>query len=228
MSRRFAVVVVAVSLVWAVAYADARNQESAPAFDLRSAWLASRPSSAAEATRPSRSRRRSKASSRSSARATAARIGVGYTVFEYRVDGATVRSDPRRVFASGDRIRLLIEPAVNGYLYIFHVEGVGGIPRMLFPSVRLNGGVNVVVAHRPIEVPSRAESDPINRWFVFDQMPATEHLFLIVTRDPLIGSPTGKDRGRGRRTTERCGVATSAGLMEAYCSRAIGGFGREH
>jgi len=157
-----------------------------PSDDLRTGWLASRPASTSPPAGAGKSRKRKWPASVQS------NLGVGYSVFERRADGATVRTDPRRTFASGERIRLLIEPGGTGFLYIFHVEGEGGTPSMLFPSARLNEGENVVFAHEPIEVPSRSEPDPLNQWFVFDDRPGTEHLYFVVTRTRLAGVPTGK------------------------------------
>jgi hypothetical protein len=57
----------------------------------------------------------------------------------------------------------------------------------------LNGGNNEITAHVPYEVPSSKEPDPRNQWFTFDNKPATENLYIIVTREPLPDTPTGAD-----------------------------------
>lgn len=185
MLPRLATVAFAASLALGLIPTATAWQE-APPPDLRTGYLAERPVSTTSAPKAGRPRRRSKAPSK------VTNLGVGYSVFEHRADGATVRADPRRVFTAGDRIRLLIEPGGTGFLYIFHVEGDAGSPSMLFPSARLNGGDNAVFAHQPIEVPSRSEPDPINQWFVFDDRPGTEHVYFVVSRLPLAGVPTGK------------------------------------
>jgi hypothetical protein len=64
---------------------------------------------------------------------------------------------------------------------------------MLYPDARLSGGDNKISAHVPYEVPSSFETDPSRRWFVFDQNPATEHLYVVVSRRPLPGIPTSDD-----------------------------------
>lgn len=115
-------------------------------------------------------------------------IALGYTMFMRDVNGRAVRIDPTREFHNGDRIRISLEPNIDGYLYVFHTEG-DGQPEMLFPDARLEGGENWVEAHVPIDVPSTVESDERLKWFQFDNNPATEHLFVVLTREPLADVP---------------------------------------
>src|SRR2546430_4445599 len=115
-------------------------------------------------------------------------IALGYTVFMRDVNGRAVRIDPTRKFHNGDRIRISLEPNIDGYLYVFHTEG-DGQPEMIFPDARLEGGENWIEAHVPIDVPSTVETDERLRWFQFYGNPATEHLFVVVTREPLSEVP---------------------------------------
>lgn len=119
-------------------------------------------------------------------------VGLGYTLFRRDATGAAVRVDPSSQFGAGDAIRLTLESNIDGYLYVFHTENDAN-PQMLFPDARLNGGVNLITAHVPYEVPSSLETDERNRWFVFDAQPATERLYVVVTRDPLPGVPVAED-----------------------------------
>ena len=119
-----------------------------------------------------------------------AAIGLGYTLFMRDENGRAVRIEPGREFHNGDRIRISLEPNVDGYLYVFHTEGEGQ-PEMIFPDARLEGGENWIDAHVPIEVPSTIETDERLRWFQFYGNPATERLYIVVTREPLPGVPTG-------------------------------------
>jgi hypothetical protein len=117
-------------------------------------------------------------------------IALGYTLFMRDVNGRAVRIEPTREFHNGDRIRISLEPNVDGYLYVFHTEG-DGQPEMIYPDARLEGGENWIEAHVPIDVPSTVESDERLRWFQFYGNPATEHLFVVVTREPLANVPIG-------------------------------------
>src|SRR5256885_875332 len=111
-------------------------------------------------------------------------IALGYTMFMRDINGRAVRIDPTREFHNGDRIRISLEPNIDGYLYVFHTEG-DGAPEMIFPDSRLKGGDNWIAAHVPIDVPSTVETD----WFQFYGNPAIEHLFVVVTREPLSEVP---------------------------------------
>src|SRR5437764_13624770 len=58
-------------------------------------------------------------------------IGLGYTLYLRDVNGRAVRVEPTREFHNGDRIRISLEPNIDGYLYVFHTEG-DGAPEMIF------------------------------------------------------------------------------------------------
>ena len=123
------------------------------------------------------------------AAASNAPIGLGYSFFIRDQGGQPVRVDPAREFHAGDRIRLSFETNVDGYLYVFHTEN-GGTPEMIYPDAQLDDGHNEVDAHVPYEIPWSPEEDERFHWFVFDNRPATERLYIVVTRDPLPGVPT--------------------------------------
>ena len=117
-------------------------------------------------------------------------IGLGYTLFTLGDNGEAVRTDPTRQFRTGEGIRIALETNTDGYLYIFHTEN-DGEPSMIFPDARLNGGSNLVKAHVPYEIPSSQEATEAMRWFVFTDPPAAERLYIVLTRQPLAGVPTG-------------------------------------
>jgi hypothetical protein len=119
-------------------------------------------------------------------------IGLGYTLFMRDPNGRSVRVEPVHEFHNGDRVRISLEPNVDGYLYVFHTEG-DGPPEMIYPDRRLDAGENWIEAHVPLEVPSSEESDERFHWFVFDANPANEHLYIVVTREPLSSVPTGAE-----------------------------------
>ncbi len=118
-------------------------------------------------------------------------IGLGYTLFMKDANGDATRVDPSRVFHSGEAIRLSLEANTDGYLYVFYTEN-GNAAQMIFPDSRLGRGNNYVRAHVPYEVPSNMEADERFRWFVFDATPATERVYIVLTREPLPNVPTGE------------------------------------
>lgn len=117
-------------------------------------------------------------------------IGLGYSIFMRDSVGMPYRVDPERSFKSGDAIRIALETNVDGYLYVFHTEN-DGPPQMIFPDARLSSGKNWVNAHVTNEIPSRREAAENLRWFVFDNNPAVERLYIVVSREPLPQVPTG-------------------------------------
>ena len=118
-------------------------------------------------------------------------IGLGYTLFMRDANGRTVRAEPSREFHNGDRVRIALEPNVDGYLYVFHTEG-DGPAEMIYPDWRLDGGENWIEAHVPVEVPSSEETDERLRWFTFYGNAGIERLYVVVSREPLPLVPTGE------------------------------------
>jgi len=113
-----------------------------------------------------------------------AAIALGYTIFMRDVNGRAVRVDPTREFHNGDRIRISLEPNVDGYVYVFHTEN-DGPPEMIYPDARLEGGENWIEAHVPLDIPSTLETDERLKWFQFYGNAGVERLYVVVTRDPL-------------------------------------------
>lgn len=118
-------------------------------------------------------------------------IGLGYTLFMRDEFGKAMRVDPSREFHNGDRVRLSLEPNIDGYLYIFDSDD-GGAPEMIYPDARLDSGDNAVDAHVPVEIPSSEQSDERLRWFQFYGKPGQDRIYIVVTRDPLPGVPAGE------------------------------------
>ncbi len=177
--------------------------------DVRGAFLSSRPKTTNTNAPPRRHRSRHTTSSGGASmsvtsgnttntngsgsarvKATVGPIALGYTLFMRDQFGKAVRVDPSRAFRNGDSVRVSLEPSIDGYLYIFHTEN-DGLPEMIYPDARLDYGDNLIDAHVPIEVPSSQEPDERLRWFTFYGNSGTERLYIVVTRDPLPGVPTG-------------------------------------
>ena len=122
---------------------------------------------------------------------------------------------------------------MDGYLYIFNTDERNGKAAMIYPHPLLNGGSNAIRAHVPVEVPSRREPDPENRWLHLLEGPATDRLFIVVSRQPLPNVPTGaelvrhcgQDRGcvwmPGEREWRALGLKVSAEVLAAK-SRSFG------
>ena len=119
-------------------------------------------------------------------------IGLGYSLYMRDTNGDAMRVDPDRVFRTGDRVRLFMEANTDAFLYIFNSTDDGD-PVMIYPDVRLDDAGNFIEAHVPTEIPSSTESDERYRWFTFDAKPGTEHIYIVVTREPIPGIPIEDD-----------------------------------
>src|SRR2546423_6320910 len=128
----------------------------------------------------------------SSARKSQTAIGLGYTMFMREPSGRSIRVEPTREFHNGDRIRLALEPNVDGYLYIFDSED-GAQPKMIFPDARLDSGDNWIDSHVPIEVPSSEETEERLRWFEFYGNPGGDRIYVVLSREPLQSIPTADE-----------------------------------
>ena len=204
MSRLIILAIVLLSAASGVFLASAQQSDE----EVRGAFLSSRPkntNSTPPATRrrkpPQRQMNTSSAAAKnanttkivnanigfantSSGRLPMPAIALGYTIFMRDMNGRAVRVDPTREFHNGDRIRISLEPNVDGYVYVFHTES-DGPPEMIYPDARLEGGENWIEAHVPVDIPSTIESDERLRWFQFYGNAGTEKLYVVVTRDPL-------------------------------------------
>jgi hypothetical protein len=118
----------------------------------------------------------------------ARRIGLGVTLFMRDSNGLAVRTDPDHVFRKGDRVRILLETNSDGYLYIFNTTD-DGPATLIYPDVSLDDAGNYLQAHVPFEIPSSLSTEERLRWFAFDELAGTEHLFFVFTREPLGGVP---------------------------------------
>ena len=107
---------------------------------------------------------------------------------------------PERVSSSGrlsegDRIRVSIEAARTGYLYVVdqeqYADGSKGEPYLIFPTTRTRGGDNTVKAGRVIEIPSQDDSPP---YFTLKRTRADhvgENVIVLVTPTPIEGLQIG-------------------------------------
>jgi hypothetical protein len=90
--------------------------------------------------------------------------------------------------SEGDRIRMSIEAARTGYLYVVdqeqYADGSKGEPYLIFPTTRTLGGDNSVKAGRLIEIPSQEDSPP---YFTLKRTRADhvgENVIVLVTPTP--------------------------------------------
>ncbi len=93
--------------------------------------------------------------------------------------------------SEGDRIRISIEAARTGYLYVVdqevYADGTKGEPHLIFPTTRTREGDNSVKAGRLIEIPAQDDSPP----FFTLRRTRTDHIgenmIILVTPTPIEG-----------------------------------------
>jgi hypothetical protein len=100
-------------------------------------------------------------------------------------------------FAPGERLRLGIESARRGYLYVFDAEeyadGSRGEPHLVFPTTRTRGGDNRVAAGRLIEIPDVSDTPPYFSIKVSRENHVADVLTILVTPRPLDGVRPGRE-----------------------------------
>jgi len=117
-------------------------------------------------------------------------LGLGYTIFMRDETGRLYAVDPARVFKTGDRFAVALEPNADGYLYLFSAPN-GQNPELLFPNAQIDGGANAVQAHVRATFPTGASAD--TEYFIdVTDPPADEHLFIVFSRRPLADVPAGE------------------------------------
>lgn len=109
---------------------------------------------------------------------------------------------PERVEAdtkltAGTRVRLSVEAASVGYLYVVdreqYADGRLGEPYLIFPTTRTNGGHNEVKPGRLIEIPAQDDRPP---FFTLKPSRATqvsEVITVLVSPTPLEGLQIGDE-----------------------------------
>lgn len=93
--------------------------------------------------------------------------------------------------AEGDRLRISIEAARTGYLYVVSREeysnGTRGEPILIFPTTRTRGGDNQVSVGRVIEIPAQEDSPPFFTLRKSRPGHVAESVTIIVSPTPIEG-----------------------------------------
>lgn len=111
-------------------------------------------------------------------------------------DNATKEWIPERIsentkIGAGDRLRISVEAARNGYLYVIdrelYADGTLGEPYLIFPTTRTLNGDNQVSVGRLAEIPAQVDSPPF--FTIRKSRPdhVAEVLSVLVTPTPLEG-----------------------------------------
>jgi len=131
--------------------------------------------------------------------------------------------------SAGDRLRITIESARDGYLYVVDAEqyadGSTGRPYLIFPTKRTRGGDNRVVAGRIVDIPAQDDAPPYMTMRPSRADQFSERLTLIVVKEPIadltIGpEPLALDRQRVAAWEKRGGGGVQRFEMQSGAGTA--------
>jgi hypothetical protein len=150
-------------------------------------------------------------------------LGLGYSIYVRDEEtGGLLPAGAGRTYRTGDAIFMVLEPSADGYLYVFNAEN-GKDPVMIYPNVQLRDGANDVRAHMRETYPDDPEAP-----FRFEDPPADEHVYIVLTREPLAGLPTGAAlRKFCGKNVRDCEPRPTAAQWERILAGALGGGVRE-
>lgn len=104
-----------------------------------------------------------------------------------------VESDTK--LTAGTRVRLSVEAAREGYLYVIdreqYADGSFGEPYLIFPTLRTNEGHNEVKAGRIIEIPMQDDRPPFFTLKPSRSDQVSEVISVLVSPTPLEGLQIG-------------------------------------
>jgi len=104
-----------------------------------------------------------------------------------------VEADTR--LTAGARVRLSVEVARTGYLYVIdreqYADGSLGEPYLIFPTTRTNGGNNEVKAGRIVEIPTQDDRPPFFTLKPSRSDQVSEVISVLVCATPLEGLEIG-------------------------------------
>lgn len=148
-------------------------------------------------------------------------LGLGYTILMKDDAGQLFVTDASREFKTGEQFALALEPNEDGYIYIFSAEN-GRNPELLFPDPKIDGGANSVQAHARVTFPTGPDAEEAYT-IGFTPPPATEHLFIILSRRPLADVPTGEALVKAcKKRLEDCAWKPSTAQWERILGGAQG------
>lgn len=136
-------------------------------------------------------------------RPAAAKDDKQVRLFKHNKDNTkVVQWTPERIAVDtpltvGQRVRLSIESARTGYLYVInrelYADGTTGEPYLIFPTTGLRGGNNKVAVGRIVDIPAQEDSP---NYFNLEPDRADlvgEILSVLITPEPLPGVKIGDE-----------------------------------
>ncbi len=144
------------------------------------------------------------------------------------VDFEPRRVSARTVFNKNDKVRITVETAREGYLYIIDREkyrnGSVGEPYLIFPMTTIRGGENHVLPGQIVELPAQDDDPPYFDMGRSRPDQVGEELTLLLSSTPLKDIEAKEDRQR--LSPEQCAqlekeARVNAGMAEAAAGQGI-------
>ena len=110
-------------------------------------------------------------------------VGLRYKILLLDRENDFSEVTDKHLFHSGDRIRIVFETNVDGYLYIYQ-RGSSGRVLQLFPDKRINEGESRIRRLKQLSIPPRRGG-----WWSFDETTGEEEVYVILSSkrvDPLL------------------------------------------
>ena len=104
-------------------------------------------------------------------------IGLTYHL-EKEINGESVTVSTESHFESGDKFRLVIEPQVDGYLYLFNLSSNGDFTR-LYPQELIDGSAEELEAEERIRIPGEADGG----WFRMNRESGIEIVYILFSQE---------------------------------------------
>jgi hypothetical protein len=99
------------------------------------------------------------------------------------------RVEGNSILTKGDRVRLAIEAARDGYLYVInrekYADGSTGEPYLIYPTTHLTGGDNRTMIGRMIVIPAQSDQPPYFTLSPGRPDQVAEMLSVFITSEPL-------------------------------------------
>jgi hypothetical protein len=112
---------------------------------------------------------------------------IGILIGNERLSAERVEAD--RILSKGDRVRIAIEAARDGYLYVMNREqykdGSMGEPYLIFPTSRITSGNNRTTLGRMIVIPAEQDKPPYFTLTPGRADQVAEILSVFITSEPL-------------------------------------------
>ncbi|HLJ25851.1 MAG TPA: DUF4384 domain-containing protein [Candidatus Angelobacter sp.] len=116
------------------------------------------------------------------------------------IEFAPKRVSARTLFKRGDKVRVTVEAAREGYLYVVdrerYTHGKQGEPYLIFPAATIRGGENHIVPGQIVEIPAQDDDPPYFnlRQSRPDQM--AEQLTILISPTPIQDVQPGENGQR--------------------------------